>query len=101
MKLRKNDEVIVIKGKEKGKKGKIEKIFSKERKVLIPGINQFKRHMKARNQNQQSEIITITKPLPIENVSFICPKCHKEARIGYKIEKDKKVRVCRKCDKEI
>lgn len=97
MKLVKNDEIKVVAGKDKGKTGKIEKVFTKEYKVLVAGVNQYKRHMKAREQGQQSEIITITKPLPVANVQLICPKCKKITRVGYKLEGDKKVRICRKC----
>ncbi len=105
MKLIKGDEVKIVKGKDKGKKGKIEKIFSKKDLILIPGINEYKRHIKARTQNEKSQIITITKPLHTENVALLCPKCKKQTRVGYKIESskggDKKVRICRKCNKEI
>lgn len=98
MKIKKDDEVKVIRGKDKGKTGKVERIFPKENKVLVTGVNQYKKHQKARAQNQQSEIITITKPLPISNILFLCPKCHETARIGYSFEKDKKVRICKKCE---
>src|SRR5690348_4075443 len=101
MKLIKNDEVKIVAGKDKGKSGKVEKVFTKEGKVLVEGVNQFKRHVKARVQGQTSEIMTITKPLPIANVQLVCPKCKKLTRVGYKMEKDKKVRICRKCEKEI
>jgi len=101
MKLLKNDEVKIVAGKDKGKSGKIEKVFSKEGKVLVEGVNQYKRHLKSRQQGEQSQILTITKPLPIANVQLVCPKCKKITRVGYKIEKDKKVRICRKCQKEI
>ena len=104
-KLKKGDELIITRGKDKGKKGKIEKVFTKENTVLVPGINEYKRHMKARTQNEKSEIITITKPMHLENTALICPKCHKQTRVGYKIESSKegskKVRICRKCNKEI
>ena len=101
MKLKKGDNVKVVKGKDKGKSGKIDKVFSKQDKILIEGVNLYKRHMKARSQNQPSEIITIIKPLPVANVVLVCPKCHKETRIGYKIEKDKKSRICIKCESKI
>lgn len=101
MKLIKNDEVKVVAGKDKGKSGKIEKVFAKEGKVLIEGVNQFKRHVKARVQGQTSEIMTITKPLPVANVQLVCPKCKKLTRVGYKMEKDKKTRICRKCEAAI
>lgn len=101
MKLIKGDEVKIVLGKDKGKSGKIEKIFSKTGKVLVEGINQYKRHIKARTQGQKSEIVTITKPLPVSNVAYICPKCKKITRIGYTLEKDTKIRVCRKCDAKL
>lgn len=101
MKLKTGDEVKVIRGKDSGKTGKINKVLSKEAKVFVEGVNQFKRHMKARTQTQKSEILTITKPLPIANVTFVCPKCKKDTRIGYQIESGNKVRICRKCGKEV
>ena len=101
MKLKKGDLVKIIKGKDKGKEGKIEKTFPKVDKVLINNVNQFKRHLKARSQNQPSEIVTLTKPLPVTNVSLICPKCHLLTRVGYSEEKNKKTRICKKCKAEI
>lgn len=100
MKLKKADEVKITTGKDAGKTGKIQKVFSKENKVLVEGINQFKRHVKAKMMGQKSEIITITKPVPVGNVALICPKCKQPTRIGYKILKEGKVRVCAKCDQE-
>ncbi len=97
MKIIKGDEIIVTIGKYKGKMGKVEKVFAKAGTIEIPGINEFKRHKKARTQGQQSEIVTIIKPVDVAKVALMCPKCHKPTRIGYKIEKDKKVRICRKC----
>ncbi len=101
MKLRKGDSVKVVSGKDKGKTGKVEKVFPETSKVLVTGVNQYKRHMKARSQNQKSEITTITKPLPVAAVMFVCPKCHENARIGYAIENDKKGRICKKCQQMI
>lgn len=101
MKLKKGDLVTVTKGKDKGKTEKIEKVFSKEGKVLITGINQYKRHLKSRVPGKASEIATITKPVPASNVALVCPKCKKLTRVGFMIEKGKKTRICRKCKKEI
>ncbi|MDE2025971.1 MAG: 50S ribosomal protein L24 [Patescibacteria group bacterium] len=101
MKLIKGDEVIVTRGKDKGKKAKIEKVFAKEGRILLPGVNEFKRHVKGNMQGQASDILTLNRPVTETNVALICPKCKKQTRVGYKIEKDKKVRVCRKCGKEI
>ncbi len=101
MKLKKGDNVQVIKGREKGKKGPIEKVFTKDKKVLIAGLNLYKRHFKSRMQNKPSEIIEITKPLPLVNVALVCPNCKKLTRVGYKIVNKEKIRICRKCDKKI
>lgn len=101
MKIKKGDNVKVIRGKDKGKTGKVEKVFPKLGKVLIPNVNLFKRHLKARSEKQPSEIVTLTKPLPEESVALVCPKCHKITRVGFKLEKDVKSRICRKCKSEI
>ena len=101
MKLKKNDLVRVVLGKDKGKSGKIEKVFFKEDKVLVTGVNQYKRHLKAKSQSQPSEIVTITKPLPVSNVIMICPNCKKTARVGFRVTEKSKLRICKRCGKEI
>lgn len=101
MKIKKGDEVKVVKGKDKGKTGKVEKVFPKEKKVLVLSVNQYKRHRKARSQREPSEIVTITKPLPVENVALVCPKCHLPTRIGFSFEGDEKIRICKKCNQKI
>ena len=102
MKLIKGDTVKVVKGKDSGKTAKIIRVFAKLDKVVVEGVNQYKRHLKARTQTQKSEIVTITKPLRVSGLMLICPKCKKSARVGYKLLKDgKKVRVCKKCNNEI
>ena len=100
MKIHKGDSVKVIAGKDSGKVGKIEKVFSKTGKVLVEGVNQYKRHIKARMQGQKSEIVTLTKPLPVTNVMVMCPKCKQPTRVGVKVLKDSKVRICKKCNNE-
>ena len=101
MKLKKNDEVIIVKGKDKEKKGKIERVLLKENAVLVPGVNLYKKHYKSRIQTKPSEIIEITKPLPVSSVMLICPNCHKPTRIGYKVDNKEKIRICKKCNKKI
>ncbi|MEK7573712.1 MAG: 50S ribosomal protein L24 [Patescibacteria group bacterium] len=97
MKLKKGDEVKVVRGKDKGKTGKIEKVMPKENMILVPNVNLYKRHLKARSQREPSEIKTLTKPLSVSNVRLICPKCKLPTRVGFKITGDKKERICRKC----
>lgn len=101
MKIKKGDEVKVIRGKDKGKTAKVERVFPKEKKALVAGVNLFKRHRKARSANQQSEIITLTKPISLANLALICPKCHTSTRVGYVLDKDGKHRVCKECDQNI
>ncbi|MBI2195666.1 MAG: 50S ribosomal protein L24 [Candidatus Levybacteria bacterium] len=101
MKLKKGDTVTVTVGKDRGKTEKIEKVLIKEDKIIVTGVNRFKRHLKARAAGKPSEIVTITKAISVANVSLVCPNCKKLTRIGYGGEKGKKMRVCRKCKKEI
>jgi len=98
MKLKKGDLVTVVRGKDSGKTEKIVKVFSKENKVVVENVNQFKRHVKSRMPGQKSEIITLTKPLALASVRLVCPKCKKLTRVGFKMLKDEKVRVCKKCN---
>jgi len=101
MKLKKGDLIKVTRGKDLGKTGKIDKVFSKVNKILVAGINQYKRHLKARSQRQPSEIVTIAKPIPVSNAVLICPKCQLATRVGFSYEDDKKIRICKKCKQKI
>lgn len=89
--------MIVLRGKDKGRKGKIEKILSKSGKVLIPGVNVYKKHARKQSEKKPGGIIEIVKPLAVANVALVCPKCKKPTRIGYQISKGSKSRICRKC----
>lgn len=101
MKLKKGDQIIVTSGKDKGRKGKIERILPKEERVLVPGVNMYKRHLKKRDEKRPSAIIDFPRSLPVGNVALICPKCGKPTRIGYIVVKKEKVRICRKCKQNI
>ncbi len=100
-KLKKGDEVIITTGKDIGKRGKIERLMADGTKVLLPGLNIFKRHLKKRSEKEQGGIIELPKPIPMANISLICSKCHKPTRVGFKTEGDKKYRICRKCKGKI
>lgn len=101
MKLIKGDSVLITIGKDKGKQGKIEKVIPAKNKIVVEGLNQYKRHLKARSADQKSEIVLISKPLPAANVALMCPKCGKQTRIGYSVVNNEKKRVCRKCKEVI
>lgn len=101
MKLHKGDTVIVTLGKDKGRKGKVEKIFPKDGTVLVSGINMFKRHMKKRDEKRVGGIIDITKPIDVSKLALACPKCSQPTRVGYLVTKGEKERMCRKCEQKL
>lgn len=99
MKLRVGDEVLVTAGKDKGRRGKIEKIFPKQNKVLIPQINVYKKHQKGVG-DQKGGIIEFARPLNVGNIAIVCPNCGKQTRIAYSVSKSNdKSRICAKCKK--
>jgi large subunit ribosomal protein L24 len=97
-KIRKDDNVEVIAGKDKGKRGSVVRVAAKNGKtrVIVSGVNLVKKTMKRRSQQDQGGIADVEAPLDISNVAIVCKKCG-ATRIGYKLDGDKKVRVCRKC----
>jgi large subunit ribosomal protein L24 len=99
MKIKKGDKVKVIKGKDRGREGTVERALPKERKVVVSGLNIYKKAVRPRQQSQKGGIVEITKPLPVENVMLICPHCGKPTRVGYKVEKGEKSRFCKKCQR--
>jgi len=101
MKIKKGDMVLIISGKDRGKKGKILKTFPAEHKILVEGINLRKKHQRSKKTGEKGQIITLPAPINISNAKLICPKCGKPARIGYKIVENKKYRICKKCGQEI
>ncbi len=96
-KLKKGDEVIITGGKDKGKKGKIEKVILSQNLVFLPGLNVYKKHMKKKDEKNPGGIVNFSRPLPVASVALICPKCAKPTRVGFKLEGKEKKRVCRKC----
>ena len=95
-KIRKDDTVQVIAGKDKGKTGNVVRVLPAKNAVIVSGINIVKKAMRKRSQQDQGGIAEIEAPLNISNVAIVCKKCG-PTRIGYKLDGDKKVRVCRKC----
>lgn len=95
-KIHKDDTVQVIAGKDKGKRGTVARVLTKKDAVIVTGINIVKKAMKRRSQQDQGGIAEVEAPLHISNVALVCKKCG-VTRAGYKIDGDKKIRVCRKC----
>ncbi len=102
MKIRKNDNVLIIVGKDKGKKGKVRKAMPDKESVIVEGFNLIKRHSKTKGKTRQAGIIELEAPIPISNVMIICNKCNKPARLGYReLEDGNKARFCRSCSEII
>ncbi|MCF6463038.1 50S ribosomal protein L24 [Clostridium sp. Cult1] len=98
MHVKSGDTVIVISGKDKGKKGKILKVFPKENRVIVEGINMITKHMKAQGPTQQGGIITKEGPINASKVMYYCEKDKTGVRVGHKfLENGSKVRTCKKC----
>lgn len=100
--IRRNDIVKVIKGKDRGKVGKVIRVFPDKGKVIVEKVNIVKRHVRPSNVNPQGGIIEMEKAIFITNVMIMCDKCNREVRVGYKItEAGEKFRFCKNCDETI
>jgi len=101
MRIRKDDTVVVITGKDKGKSGKVLLSEPAKTRVTVQGVNIATKHKKARSQGEQSGIIHQENPVDVSNVMLLCPKCSKATRVGMKVlENGDKVRICKKCGHE-
>jgi len=102
MKIRKNDEVLVIRGDDRGRRGKVLTSLRETDSLLVDGVNIHKRHTKARPNVRQAGIIDKVLPMHISNVMLICSKCHEPTRVGFRVLDDgSKVRICKRCDEVI
>ncbi len=96
MRIKRGDNVIIISGKDKGKLGKVLKAFSDNEAVVVEGMNMKKKHQKPRRSGQKGQIIEFAAPIHVSNIMLIDPKTKKRTRVGFKMEKGKKVRVTKK-----
>lgn len=102
LKIRKNDTVMVITGKDKGKTGKVLKIFKVESRVIVEGVNFVKKHMRKRSQEQQGGIVQTESPIQISNLAIYCKSCTRPTRAGLTVLSDgTKSRFCKKCKEVI
>jgi len=104
MKLRKGDNVIMLGGKDKGKKGKVIHVFTDKdksnSKLVVEGLNMVKKHLRAKKQGQKGQIVSKERAVNSSAVALVCKACGKPTRLGYKIEGENKIRVCKKCEAE-
>jgi len=102
LKIHKNDQVLVISGKDKGKKGKVHYAYPDKEQVVVEGINMIKRHTKAQSAARQAGIIERESPMHVSKVMLICSKCNRPSRVGFRsLEKGGRVRVCSSCHEVI
>lgn len=104
MRIRKNDNVTVIAGKDKGKQGKVIQSFPRLEKVVVEGVNMINKHFRTRRKGEKGQKVSFAGPIATAKVMLLCPKCAKPTRVGIKIvvgERQKKVRVCKKCKEVI
>ena len=97
MRIKKGDTVQVLAGNDKGKTGEVLEVIPKDSKVVVKGVNVRKKHIKPRKQGEEGGIIPVECAIDSSKVNVVCPKCGKSTRVEYKVEDDKKVRICKKC----
>ena len=100
MKLKVGDQVKITLGKDRGKTGKIEAVLPKKNSVMVPGVNLYKKHVKKQG-DKAGQMVELPRPLTLAKVALICPHCPQPTRVGYKLDKKNKVRICKKCGKNL
>jgi large subunit ribosomal protein L24 len=101
MNIKKGDKVKILSGKDRGKTGKVLKVYPPENRVVVEGVNMVKKHRKSTQRGQKGERISFEAPLNVSNVQLICSACGKPSRVGKKEVEGKRVRVCKKCQAEV
>ena len=101
MKIQKGDQVMVLQGKDKGKKAEVVRAIPDRQKVILEGVNVAKRHAKPTRATQQGGVIDKFMPVHVSTVALVCKGCDKPTRAGYRFEGDEKVRFCKKCGSEL
>lgn len=101
MKIRKGDNVKMLNGKDKGKTGKVSKVLAENSRVIVEGLNMLKRAVRARKQGQKGQIISKERSVHVASVALVCKSCGKPTRVGYKMEGETKVRICKKCKNQV
>lgn len=100
--IRKNDQVVVLTGKDRGKRGKVQRVIREDGRLVVEKLNLVKRHSRPTQTSPQGGIVEKEAPMSVSNVQLICPKCNEATRVGHRFASDgKKVRICRKCKDQI
>lgn len=98
LKIKKGDTVRVLRGKDRGKSGKVLAAFPQTGKLMVEGINMVKKHVRARRAGEKGQRVTVAAPVTVANVQVVCPQCKKGTRVGIRREGDSLVRVCKHCN---
>jgi len=101
MKIKKGDQVLIISGKDKGRKGKVTEALPKSGKIVVENINVKKKHMRPKKSGEKGQIVELSLAFDASDVKIICLKCGKTTRVGYSIKGKKKFRICKKCNQAI
>lgn len=102
MKLKINDNVKILSGDDKGRTGRIIKLYPKQDKALVDDLNTYRKHLKKRpNQSSDGGIVTLSRPLPLSKLQLVCPQCNKPTRVTFSGTGKDKLRLCQKCQKPI
>jgi large subunit ribosomal protein L24 len=101
MKIKTNDQVLIIAGNDKGKKGKVLRSIPVKSRIVVEGIALVKKHVKPKKSGQKGQVVSAPRAINISNVELVCSKCGKATRVGYETVEGKKYRVCKKCGAHI
>ena len=101
MRIKKGDTVQILSGNDKGKTGEVLEVIPKADKIIVKGANIRKKHVKPRKQGEEGGILSVECPIYASKVAVVCPKCGKAVKVGVVVEKDQKVRICKKCSAKI
>jgi large subunit ribosomal protein L24 len=100
MRIKKGDTILIVSGKDRGKKTKVLEVFPGEKRLVAEGVNLRKKHVRARKAGEKGQVVQIASPIDASNVKLICSKCGKATRTGFKVVNKNKVRICKKCGEE-
>lgn len=97
MRIKKGDQVKILTGKDRNKTGTVLKVLSEEERVIVDGLNLYKKRQKPKRQGAKGEIVFVPRPLSVSNLQLVCKSCKRPTRIGVRLEGDTRVRFCKKC----
>ncbi|MGB9681028.1 MAG: 50S ribosomal protein L24 [Minisyncoccia bacterium] len=100
-KIKKGDLVMILKGKDRKKTGRVLKVTDKGERLIVEGLNLVKKFKKPKREGEKGEIVNVSRPISVANVALVCPSCQKPTRVGILSEQEKKFRICKKCGKII